>query len=100
MREHVLSNKKVCAIVQEMDEKYGNTSVFNSIYKLGAWKRQAKIPAMIEWVAEGIQDTIESECSWLTENPTSLRDFTTTNTKCVVGVFVHKEFFGLHREAD
>ena len=72
VREHVLSNKKVCAIVQEMDEKYCNASVFNSIYKLGALKRQAKIPAMIEWVAEGIQDTIESECSWLTEHPCAI----------------------------
>ena len=96
VREHVLSNKKVCSIVQDMDEKYGHTSVFNSIYKLGALKRQAKTAAMIEWVVEGIQDTIVSECAWLTDTPPSLRDFTTTAAKSIVGVFVHKKGFLSH----
>ena len=76
VREHVLSNKKVCAIVQALDEKYGHNSVFNSMYKLSAVKRQAKTSALIEWVFDGIYDSIESECCWLTDAPPSVRDFT------------------------
>ena len=93
VREHVLSNKKVCAIVQALDEKYGHNSVFNSMYKLSAVKRQAKTSAMIEWVFDGIYDSIESECCWLTDAPPSVRDFTKSVSKAIVGVFVHKKQF-------
>jgi len=93
VRESVFSIKTVRAIVQEFDEKFGHASIFNSIYKLGNVKKQAKTPDLIEWVFEGIRDAVEAESPWLTEVPVTLRDFTKAGNKCVPGVFVHKRQF-------
>ena len=92
VREGVLSIKNVCGIVQEFDEKFGLNSIFNSVYKLGNVRKQAKTPEMIEWVFEGIRDAVEAESPWLIENPTTLKDFLKTH-KCIPGVFIHKRQF-------
>ena len=92
VREGVLSIKNVCGIIQEFDEKFGLNSIFNSVYKLGNVRKQAKTPEMIEWVFEGIRDAVEAESPWLIENPTTLKDFLKTH-KCIPGVFIHKRQF-------
>jgi hypothetical protein len=92
VRDGVLSIKNVCAIIQEFDEKFGLNSIFNSVYKLGNVKRQAKTPDLIEWVFEGIRDAVEAESAWLIENPLTLKDFNKIH-KCIPSVFIHKRQF-------